>query len=68
MGRQEDETEGRGRQWIRVRGSFIRSKYNFTRPFSDERRKKIRQFGPKRACYISLLLNFFHFLVFISLQ
>jgi hypothetical protein len=51
-----------GRQWSRVRGSFIRCKHNFTHPFYDERCKTIGLFGAKQVYYISPLLDFFVFL------
>jgi hypothetical protein len=60
LGRRE-EAEGRGRQWDRVWDPFIQSKHNFIHPFADERSKMIGLFGPKRASYISPLLNFFSF-------
>jgi hypothetical protein len=59
-----EEVEGRGRQWNSVWNPFIQSKHNFIHPFADERSKMIGLFGPKRASYISPLLNFFSFSFF----
>jgi hypothetical protein len=53
---------GGGDSGIGFGDPFIQSKHNFIHPSADERSKMIGLFGPKRANYISPLLNFFPFL------